>query len=247
MAGLKYSFRWRDIVLPVQGKRALKIEKAYSKDYGHKSHMICPTCFKLYKEAVEVKQYYICEDGHKFTKGEIDLRQDENTGIIYSNKALNEFLKEADEKVIEIKDTISINDLIKYKTFLEEDYEIFSDDFKYAEIIKKIYLYLHKNNIALLGKMAYRGMLIGVAIYPSDNRLLLTTLRDGDLIKQSHMDMDITITDETREKLYNISKRTKGEKYMQFLKMVSNGEEKQIETIEKKEEIQIPAWLEAVA
>jgi len=43
------------------------------------------------------------------------------SGIIYSNKALNEFLKEADEKVIEIKDTISINDLIKYKTFLEED------------------------------------------------------------------------------------------------------------------------------
>lgn len=125
---LKYSFKWgNDIYLPISGKKALKIEKAYSKDYGNKAHLVCPTCFKLYNQPVEMKQYYICEEGHKYTIGEIDLRQDKDTGVIFSNKQLREFLKETDEKTIEIKEAIELSELIKYKLFLEEDYEVYSE------------------------------------------------------------------------------------------------------------------------
>ena len=245
---LKYSFKWGDeIYLPVSDKKALKIERAYSKDYGNKANLVCPYCLENFKETNEMRQYYECERGHKYTIGEIDLRQDKDSGIVFSNKALRQFLKETDKKIIEIKEAIDLNELIKYKLFLEDDYEIFSDDTQYSNIIKKIYAYLNKNSKALMGKISYRGEWRGCVIYPSDDRLVLTMLRDARLIKEAKMDMDIKITnDKFRDKLIVASTRERGMKYYEFLEMVKDGKEIKIEH-KKEEDIKIPAWLEAEA
>lgn len=255
--GYKYIFRWRkngdEVILPIiesrKQKKAVKIQKAYSRDYGFKSHLVCPNCYKNDTLAFsELKQYYICSHcKNKYTMQDLPYRQDEKTGIIYIEKQKREYLENELGKEINIEEEINLQELIFHTLFFEEHFEIYSEDEGYARVLKAIYKYCMANKKALLGTIAYRQQLRGCLIYPANNRLILTLLRDSRLIKQPMMEMDEIILNETTRKLEAYSKNKVADKYMEFLDKVKEGKEI-IEVKEKKEEeVKIPAWLEAVA
>lgn len=257
MAGLKYTFVWEKeggaIVLPIsdnkKDRKAVRIIKSVSKDFGFKANLICPHCYEngFDLDDSELRQYYICSRcGHRYTIGDIKYRRDKDFGVIYTTDEKKAFMSMKIDKEIRVKEEISIDNLLYNVEFFEDYFEIYSENERYATILQKIYKYLLVKKKALLCSFGYREMQRGAIIFPAGNKLLLVLLRDSRLIKQPKMDME-KITNETTEKLQKYSEDKTGDLYNEFIEKLMNGEiitEKK-ETKEQQEEI--PAWLEAIA
>ena len=241
MAGYKYMLKWEKdgqaLVLPV------RMEKAYSRDYGFKAEMICPKerCIEL---EAKLKQVYICEECRQtYSLGDLNLRRDKETGIIFDKRAWEQYMKQNVKKEIEIIKEIDIMEAIINMDFIDEGWMLYTGD-EYDKYIAKIHKYLMKNGVALLGKVGYRDSVRGVIVIPSHDKLMCLMLRDGRLIKDGKAEVEV-IPSHIREELRQITEYKKGE-YLQFLEMVANGEEIKIQETRKEEAVIEAGGLEAV-
>ena len=240
MAGLKYTFIWQNekgnIILPV------RVEKSYSKDFGLKASLICPYCYEQYKQAVQMKQYYICEDGHKYTKGEIPYRMDKETGVVFKEEERKAFIEQSIKKEIKIHEEIELQDLWLNVEFFEDYMEIYSDDFN--EILSKIHKYLAVKQKGLLATIGYRGKERGAIIIPVWNKLLLVFLRDYRLIKKAKGDVE-ELQNNLLEKLKAYSEDKTADLYMEFIEKIQNGEKIEVKTEARRQEASVNVdWLE---
>ncbi|HDO19805.1 MAG TPA: hypothetical protein ENG74_03670 [Thermoplasmatales archaeon] len=231
------------IVQDSKVKKSVKIQKPYSDDYGFKSHYVCPHCYETGRqEESNLRQYYICDIcKNRYTPKDLPYRQIEYDGetVIYSKEAEKQFLKARVPKRMEIKEEIPLHELAVNRCFFERDFELYSEDAEYQEKLKMIYKYCLLKNVALLGVMGYDGEMRGFILSPSDDRLMITLLRDFELIKEPKMEYEMTTNTASKVKLEQYSKRERGQKLIEFIEMVRSGKvdmkverEERIETAE---------------
>lgn len=234
----KYILKWekegKALIIPV------RIEKAYSNDYGFKAELVCEHCVD---KDIKLKQYYYCEGCKRhYTLKDINLRRDKETGVIYDKRALQQFLDNEVKKEINIIDEIDVNEIIINIEFIEHMYELYSDEFN--EYIAKIHKYLAVRNKALLGTIGWKGEEKAVFIIASHKKLILAFLRDARLLKNSKGEVE-QLNSQIRQRLEALTEYSKIDKYMKFIEMVANGEEIKVEPKPQKAEAVITAdWLE---
>lgn len=181
----------QNITLVWKPQKAKKIDvpirllNTTSKDYGYSGSLICTDC------KATVKQEYICtECGEKSTIGDLPLRQDKETKIIYEDSIKKEYLNANIKKEVKVIKEVKTNDLLQGVEFFKDYYEIYNSDEDFIPVILKIRDYLQRNNIGLLVTFGINQRNRAGIIIATYNKMLLIEIRDARLIKE-HKQIEI--------------------------------------------------------
>lgn len=159
-----------------------KIKKSVSdSSYGFKSNYICNKCNS------KLNQIYLCPCGEQLKTGDIEKRQDVDTGIIYNEKDRKTFMEIKIDDKVKVEKEITKEELFENLYFLENPYEIYNnDDDDTKHRIQQIHNFLNKKGLALLVSFGYHGKEMGGVIVSTKDRLSLISLRDYRLIKEKY-------------------------------------------------------------
>lgn len=234
MNGGKYILNWDGVLV----NQECKIEKAYSDEF-YSAKLICPSC-----KSEKITQFYVCSNcGGQYCRGELNLKKDKTTGLIYNDNLLKEYLKNKVEKKIDVKEVIDVKELIYYIEYLQDVYEISIENDK---ILSRIWKYLMQNEKGLLCLFGWRDREAGgIIIAGATKKLLLIMLRDYRLIKHANTEANVIYNNSLTEKLNAYSENTKVNLINEFFEKIIKGEEIKVEIKEeKKEEAKVIAdWL----
>ena len=232
----------------------IKIKNSANKTSGLGGSYVCNAC------EGKVEQTYICSEcgnahlsengtlkkklsllnGLKTIVGKIEKRKDKITGIIYNENDKKTFLETTVDENMKVEMEILNQDIIDNIEYVETSYEIFNnDDEKHQDLIRKIHNFLHKKNIVLLVTFGYRGKEHGGFILSAQKKLLLFSLRDYNLIKDSiQIGIDERVSS-IETKLNALTESSQPRLYKEFLKAVKENKpiEKPKETIEEKPQV----------
>jgi hypothetical protein len=177
MTALKYDFVWEKndkvLVFPV------RLEKTIEENWKGEGNLVCE-CGSLFS------QKYICSNcGKQATIGQIKLRKDKDTGIIYSIEEYNAFLKSKVKQKIKVVGEIPIMEFLNQENIELIDgnfFKIFGDE-EYAKYIEKLREYLTLKGVGLMALVGYYNKERAVVLLPTRTKILGVFLRDKRLIR----------------------------------------------------------------
>lgn len=217
---LKYKLRWKTLDINVRLEKSTKSKGMAG--LGIKAKYICP------HDDGDVRQVYTCEKcKSNFSKGDLTKRRDEDTGIIFMEAERREYMKNSIEKRIDIdeKGEIPLMELSVNMQSVASTYEIYNNDSdEMISVMQKIYNYMIAKGIGMTCKFGYYGRERGGLLIPANDRILLCEIRGDDFIKSPKQIGLVRYDNPTTDKLKINGEDNTGEKYMQFLEMVKNGE-----------------------
>ena len=244
---LKYRLSWKTIDMPV------RLEKATSgrglSGYGIKAKMVCPKC------EGEVRQVYQCFNCHSnYDRGDLTLRRDEDTGVIFQEAERKAFMQNAVDKVIRIDENgeIPLMELSVNLLSIGDKYEIYNNDNdKYMMVMAKIYNYMIAKGVGLLCRYGYYGRNRAGLLIPAHDRIVLCELVSQNLIKPAKQLGIVQHDNQTTDRLLSVATETdtQGEDYMKFIELKMNGghvEVKAKEEVDAKIDDEAIAFLEVV-
>ena len=219
----------------------VKYSKSVDSEHFTGGKLICNECES------ELKQIYECVNcGKQYRIGEIEKREDRETGVIYNVNDKKAFLSMEIDKDIKVEKEIPVSDVLKFiEIFNGNHYEIYNNDGKVKGVITKIYKWLSVKNMALLVTFGYKEKERGGVILATGNKLILSELRDYNLVRGRKQEGIEAIEDkELTHILKAITEDVTAEKYMEFLHMVAEGKKIEVKKEEKKEEVVVADFLE---
>jgi len=178
MVAQNFNFVWdrdgRVIIFPI------KLEKTIDDEWKGESNIICNSCQS------SVKQKYICEScGEQNTIGQLKMRKDKDSGVIYSTEEYNQFVKGKVKQNIKVIGEIPLTDFLIPRNIELIDgnfFKIFAEE-EYSQYIEKLREYLTLKNVGLLVVCGYYNKERAVVLIPTPLRLLGVFLRDKRLVR----------------------------------------------------------------
>ena len=216
----------------------IKIFKAVDSGWRPDTHLACNKCEN------NLSQKYVCNNCNaEYTIGEIEKRHDTEHDIIYKVAEQKSFMDSEIQQTIKVENEIPLEDVIPNILFVERQHELYNTDEKYQDVVKKIFSYLVKKNIALVvsfGKsQKWRS---GIVI--ATDRLVLLELRDYRLIRHAKQMNIETAKNKSTDILRAISESQEPELYEKFIEKITNGEKIEVKEKTKLEVIVNADFLE---
>jgi hypothetical protein len=177
MTALHYDFEWQRgdkfLIFPVL------LEKTVEDNWKGEGNLLCEC-------GSTVQQKYICSNcGKQATIGQIKLRKDKDTGIIYTTEEYNAFMKSKVKQKIKVVGEIPLMDFINQDNIelIEGNFfKIFGDE-EYSKYIEKLREYLTLKGIGLMVLVGYYNKERAVVLLPTRTRILGVFLRDKRLVR----------------------------------------------------------------
>ena len=209
----------------------VKYSKSVDSEHFTGGKLICNECES------ELKQIYECVNcGKQYRIGEIEKREDRETGVVYNVNDKKAFLSMEIDKDIKVEKEIPVSDVLKFiEIFNGNHYEIYNNDGKVKGVITKIYKWLSVKNMALLVTFGYKEKERGGVILATGNKLIRERKQEG---------IEAVEDKELTHILKAITEDVTAEKYMEFLHMVAEGKKIEVKKEEKKEEVVVADFLE---
>ncbi|MBS3748131.1 MAG: hypothetical protein KGY67_00340 [Candidatus Thermoplasmatota archaeon] len=206
----------------------LKINNAVDRDWKPDTNMVCNECEH------QLKQFYICTNcNEKYRMGEIKKRHDKENNIVYNTDEMKQYKQEEITQNIQVEKEIPMKDVLPNIFFIKNQYELYNNDEQYDDVVKKIFNYLKKKEIALLVTYGKSNKMRSGIITATD-RLTLLEIRDYQLIRHKKQINIESEPNKSTEILQAISETQEPKLYQEFIEKLMNGEE--IKISEKKQE-----------
>ena len=201
----------------------IKIYKTTDKNWRPDTHLVCNKCES------SVSQKYVCDKcNEKYTIGQIEKRHDTENNVIYNNSQKKQFMETEIIQHIKVENEIPLSDVLPNILFVKKAHEIYNNADEYKDVVKKIYSYLQKKQIALVASFGKSQKWRSGIIIATD-RLIMLEIRDYRLIrhiKQTNIESE---ENPSTEILKAISETQEPELYNKFIDKIKNGEKIKIE------------------
>jgi len=208
----------------------LKIYKAVDSDWRPDTHLVCNKCES------RVSQKYVCDNCNtEYRIGEIEKRHDTEHDVVYNVNEQKSFMDSEIQQTITVENEIPVSDITPNILFIKTQHELYNNDEKYQDVVKKIYNYLKKKQIALVVSFGKSQKWRSGVVVATD-RLVLLELRDYRLIRQKKQANLEQIENNSTDILKAISESQEPELYEKFIEKVVKGEKIEVKekpTVEK--------------
>lgn len=213
----------------------IKIFKTTDDNWRPDAHLVCNKCDS------SVSQKYVCDNcNEEYTIGEIEKRYDTEHETIFNVAQQKSFMDTEIIQNIKVENEIPLTDVIQNILFVDKIHELYNNADEYKDVVKKIYTYLLKKNLALVVSFG-KSQKMRSGIIVATDRLVLLEIRDYRLIRHTKQVNIEPVENQSTAVLNAISENHEPELYEKFIDKIKNGEKIQVTEKPKKEKAIINA------